>query len=204
MAIPQQQPGGGLQPGQQYYPQVSDQFASTLDEPILATISRDLKAIARKMLIVVLPCFSGSEHEIRDWDLWGPLILCLVLAMTLGYSASEDQSGLVFAAVFVLVWLGSGFVTLNASFLGAKISFFQTVCVMGYCLAPMCIGALINHAISEILLAKFFVSLITFSWSTIASLRFFKGAIKPERESLVIYPLALFYFFMAWMMTVGI
>ena len=51
---------------------------------------------------------------------------------------------------------------------------------------------------------KFFVSVITFSWSTWASLRFFRGSVREEREALVVYPLALFYFFMAWMMTVGI
>lgn len=203
MASPQPQPG--QQPPQQYYPQqgLNDQFASTLDEPITTTIARDLKAIGKKMLIVVLP-FLGGDKELRDWDLWGPLILCLVLAMTLGSGAGEAQSGLVFAAVFVLVWVGSGFVTLNASFLGAKISFFQTVCAMGYCLAPMCVGAIANHILSDYLLAKFIISLLTFAWSTFASLRFFRGSIKPEREALVVYPLSLFYFFMAWMMTVGI
>lgn len=190
-------------PPQQYYPQVSEQFASTLDEPITTTMWRDIKAILKKMLIVVVPCL-GGDQELRDWDLWGPLILCLVLAMTLGAAASEEQSGLVFAAVFVLVWLGSGFVTLNASFLGAKVSFFQTVCVMGYCLAPMCVGAIINHFVADYLIVKFLVALLTFIWSTFASLRFFRGTIKPEREALVIYPLSLFYFFLAWMMTVGI
>ena len=104
----------------------------------------------------------------------------------------------------MIVWLGPGVITLNATFLGAKLSFFQTVCVMGYCLAPMVVGAIINKAFSEYLLLKFAVSLVTFTWSTAASLRFFRGTVKKEREALVIYPLSLFYFFMAWMMTVGI
>ena len=178
-------------------------FESTLDEPVMDTIMRDLRAIAKKLLLVVLPCVSG-EKELRDWDLWGPLLLCLVLALTLGSGAQESQSGLVFAAVFVLVWVGSGVVTLNAAFLGAKVSFFQTVCVMGYCLAPMCVGALVNHVLTGFFIAKLFVATVAFCWSTFASLRFFRGTIKEERESLVIFPLALFYFFMAWMMTVGV
>ena len=90
---------------QQYHPPVTEEFASTLDEPITTTIIRDLKAIAQKMLIVVVPCL-GGDQMLRDWDLWGPLILCLVLAMTLGYGASEEQSGLVFVAVIIGCALG--------------------------------------------------------------------------------------------------
>ena len=70
------------------------QTASTLDEPILATVARDLRAIGRKMLIVALPPL-GGENELRDWDLWGPLLLCCILAMILGGAASSDQSGVL-------------------------------------------------------------------------------------------------------------
>jgi hypothetical protein len=41
-------------------------------------------------------------------------------------------------------------------------------------------------------------------WSTYAALRFFRGTVKPEREALVVYPVALFYFWIAWMMIVGL
>jgi hypothetical protein len=184
-------------------PQHPHEFESTLEEPVWETIARDLRAIGRKMMVVVLPCL-GGDKELRDWDLWGPLLLCLLLALTLGSSAQEDQSGLVFAAVFVVVWLGSGVVTLNASFLGAKVSFFQTVCVMGYSLAPMAFGAIINLFASAFFVIKFMISVVAFFWASWASLRFFRGTIKPERESLVVYPLALFYLFLAWMMTAGL
>jgi hypothetical protein len=96
---------------------------STLDEPVLMTIFRDLKSIGRKCLVVLLPPL-GGQNELRDWDLWGPLVLCIILATTLGTAAGADQSGLVFTAIFVIVWLGSGFVTLNAQFLGGTLSFF--------------------------------------------------------------------------------
>jgi hypothetical protein len=193
-AVPQ---GGAqfVQPQHQY-------FESTLDEPVWDTFARDFKAIGRKMLLVVAPCI-GGDKELRDWDLWGPLLLCLILALTMGSQAQDAQSGLVFAAVFVIVWLGSGVVTLNAEFLGAKVSFFQTVCVMGYCLAPMVLGALINTFVG-VFWVNFLISSGAFLWSTWASLRFFRGTVSPARESLVVFPLSLFYFFLAWMMTVGI
>ena len=40
------------------------------------------------------------------------------------YSAKDDQTALVFAAVFVIVWVGAGVVTLNAALLGGKMSAF--------------------------------------------------------------------------------
>ena len=176
---------------------------STLDEPVLSTVLRDLKAIGRKMLIVAVP-FLGQDKELRDWDLWGPLLICLILAVILGTSAASSQKGLVFSAVFMLVWLGSAVVTLNAKFLGAKLSFFQIVCVMGYCVAPMCVGAMINVFISNVWWGKLIVSALSWCWATYASLRFFRGCVRPQREALVVYPIALFYFFMTWMMAVGI
>ncbi len=79
---------------------------------------RDLRMIGIKMSHVLLP--RGSVKELRDWDLWGPLILCLLLSITLCLTAAEDQSALVFASVFVLVWCGAGLVTINALLLGGN------------------------------------------------------------------------------------
>jgi hypothetical protein len=40
------------------------------------------------------------------------------LQSTLSFGAKEDQTALVFAAVFVIVWCGAGVVTINAALLG--------------------------------------------------------------------------------------
>lgn len=175
---------------------------STLNEPILDTILRDLRAIGRKTLIVAIPTL-GRDKELRDWDLWGPLLLCLILAVILGANAADTQKGVIFAAVFILVWLGSGLVTINAKFLGANVSFFQTICVMGYCVAPMCLAAIITSFIPFLLL-RLVIDVLALAWSTYASLRFIRGTVKAEREVLVVYPVFLFYTFMTWMMAVGI
>lgn len=175
----------------------------TLDEPITDTLVRDLKAIARKVSIVVLPML-GGENELRDWDLWGPLVLSLFLASILGASAAKDQGSLVFVAVFMLVTVGSAVVTLNAKFLGAHLSFFQIVCVLGYCTAPMCVAAFIALFLKGLWYVKLALAAIAFLWSSYGALRFFRGSVREEREALVLYPLGLFYFFMSWMLAVGI
>lgn len=177
---------------------------STLDEPITDTLLRDLKAIARKIAVVALPCIGGDD-ELRDWDLWGPLLLCMILAMILGGNASSDQGSLIFVAVFILVSAGSAIVTLNAKFLGARLSFFQIVCVLGYCIAPMVFAAIISLAIpSNFWYVKMTLAAVAFFWSSYASLRFFNGAVSVERRALVLYPLGLFYFFLSWMLAVGL
>ena len=177
-------------------------LSTTLDEPIHQTVIRDLKAIVRKVAIVAVPML-GRENELRDWDLWGPLLLCLMLALVLSSATSENQRSVVFSAVFVLIWAGSALVTINAKFLGSSLSFFQTVCVMGYCIAPMCVASLLALFIS-LWYFKLLIVIVAWVWSTYASLRFFRGSVRAEREGLVVFPLALFYFFVSWMMAVGI
>jgi uncharacterized membrane protein YhdT len=49
---------------------------------------------------------------------------------------------MVFAAVFVIVWFGAAAVTVNAQLLGGTISFFQSVCILGYCVFPLTLSAL--------------------------------------------------------------
>lgn len=75
-------------------------------------------------------------------DLWGPLLVCLLLSSILSATAPGDSGSVVFAAVFVIVWFGAVTVTLNAQLLGGTISFFQSVCILGYCVFPLTLSAL--------------------------------------------------------------
>lgn len=51
----------------------------------------------------------------------------------------------MFASVFVIVWCGAALVTVNAALLGGKISFFQSVCVLGYCICPLNVASFVCH-----------------------------------------------------------
>ena len=110
---------------------------STLEEPITETVFRDLKAVAVKFQHVIIPV--EKKSLLSDWDLWGPLILCTFMAFVLENSEEIDK-GPAFAEFFVLTWLGSIIVTVNIKLLGGKISFFQSACVIGYCLFPLALG----------------------------------------------------------------
>ena len=137
-------------------------------------------------------------------DLWGPLLLCLMLSVVLSLKAPADQTSLVFAAVFVIIWCGAFVVTLNAKLLGGKISFFQSVCVLGYCVFPLNISAVLSLVAplffgGGVLFAVRFAAVVAgFVWSTRASVVFMSQLVKEERKVLAVYPVFLFYILIGW------
>lgn len=63
----------------------------------------------------------GSMSEgLRDWDLWGPLVFCLLLSFFLSRPARDEQKSLVFSGVFAMVWIGEAAVTLQIKLLGGS------------------------------------------------------------------------------------
>ncbi|XP_072532735.1 protein YIPF6 [Salminus brasiliensis] len=183
----------------------ADDEISTLDEPVKDTILRDLKAVGQKFVHVLYP--KKSSALLRDWDLWGPLLLCVTLALMLqgGSADSKDDGGPQFAEVFVIVWFGSIIITLNSKLLGGTISFFQSLCVLGYCILPLTVAMLVcrlvllgsNGIVSFVI--RLVVVTASFGWSTFASTAFLADSQPPNRKALVVYPVFLFYFVIGWM-----
>ncbi|ETP20427.1 hypothetical protein, variant 2 [Phytophthora nicotianae CJ01A1] len=169
---------------------------NTLDEPVSTTILRDLRLVGGKLRVVLMPSNTSEEtlKALRDWDLWGPLLLCLTLSIMLSVTAPAAQSAMVFTGVFVVIWVGAAIVTINAQLLGSSMyvfriifpffvilvlrgmlmllpsrSFFQSVCVLGYCVFPLNIATLVcmlaKVVVSHILLRMIIVS-VGFLWST--------------------------------------
>jgi len=189
----------------------TDDELSTLDEPVRVTIMRDLKAVGNKFAHVLIP--KKSSLLLKEWDLWGPLVLCTFLAVMLQGSNSSDvnemqsnDGGPQFAEVFVIYWLGAAVVTLNIKLLGGSISFFQSICVLGYCVTPLGIALILCRfllAVSTdsvgIFIVRFLLVLIGFGWSTFASTAFLADNQPQGRKALAMYPLFMFYFVISWL-----
>jgi len=184
---------------------------STIDESVWESIKRDIIQVGRRLKLVILPGLSTEriQAELRDWELWGPLFICMSLAIILSVVANDDAS-LVFSVIFVVVWVGSAVVTINAQLLGGKISFFQTLCLLGYCIFPLLISTalcflwnkVIGGTVAEIL--QFVSVVIALSWSIWASASFMADARFPDgRKLLALYPVLLFYLSVAWMILIG-
>jgi hypothetical protein len=62
----------------------------------------------------------GMSEGLRDWDLWGPLIFCLLLSLFLSRGAKDEQKDIVFSGIFAMVWIGEAVVTLQIKLLGGN------------------------------------------------------------------------------------
>ncbi|KAL8589899.1 Yip1 member 6 [Nucella lapillus] len=208
----------------------TDDELSTLDEPVRDTIMRDVKAVGFKFYHVLYP--KQSNMLLREWDLWGPLLLCTFMAMMLQGSTdslnemnknsggpqmlqgstdslnemNKNSGGPQFAEVFVIYWVGAAVVTLNSKLLGGNISFFQSVCVLGYCVCPLALALILCRVILAVasdsvalFIVRFIAVALAFAWSTFASTAFLADSQPKGRKLLAMYPLFLFYFVISWL-----
>lgn len=178
-------------------------FESTLDEPVMDTIMRDVRMVGNKMRCVMDPR-AVDVSTLKDWDLWGPLILCLVLATILSISAPSEQKSLVFTSVFVIVWCGSGVVTVNALLLGGTLSFFQSICVLGYCIFPLTVASIFCVTIGALIgfWSRLLIVAFCYTWASTASVGFLSTLVPENRRTLAAYPVFLFYLSLSWMVLV--
>ena len=70
------------------------------------------------------------------------------------------------------MWGGSFVVTINTKLLGGHISFFQCVCVLGYCVFPILLAALVIFIFKEVginaLILKLIIAIVALIWSTLS------------------------------------
>eukprot|EP01026_Neomeris_dumetosa_P034175 TRINITY_DN2748_c0_g1_i1.p2 TRINITY_DN2748_c0_g1~~TRINITY_DN2748_c0_g1_i1.p2 ORF type:complete len:249 (+),score=29.06 TRINITY_DN2748_c0_g1_i1:209-955(+) len=179
---------------------------NTLDESVWETLGRDAKRIMHNLLMVVFPFRHGFRSEkgredqqtaLRNWDLWGPLIFTLVLAITLSSEEGKNRE-LRFSLVFVTVALGAVILTINISLIGGQIVFFQALCLLGYCLFPLNVVAILVVFASNNVITVL-APIIGFAWSSWASIPFISETAPARRKVLAVYPLVMFYMFIGYL-----
>ncbi|KAK3626305.1 hypothetical protein LTR56_019882 [Elasticomyces elasticus] len=142
---------------------------------------------------VVLNGDGGMSEGLRDWDLWGPLLFSLLLSFLLSLNAREDQRSLVFSGVFATIWIASAIVTLQIKLLGGNISFFQSICIIGYTLFPLVIASLLS-ALHVYTIVRIPVYSVLGLWSLAAGVSILGGSgVVKGRVALAVYPLFVFY-----------
>lgn len=172
---------------------------NTLEESILQSIFRDIKQMLRRVRYIIVP-FGSGDKKLKNWDLWGPLVLCIWLSWTLSTVAPATTANSIFGTVFCLVWIGSAVVTVNAKLLGGDVSFFHCVCTLGYSLFPMNVCALVciylKKKLSYTTLGA--ITLCAFLWSFKSASIYMEGLMGPEKKGLSVYPIFLFYIYIAF------
>ena len=141
---------------------------NSLNESIMTSLMRDLNRVYSKLKIVALPVASEAKNkELKQWDLWGPFIICLLLGTILCFTTKKN-SGLVFSMIFIIMWVGAIIITMNSSLLGGKLTLMQCICLLGYCTFPCVVASLFNRVILSFMssFAKLIIVFISFVWST--------------------------------------
>jgi hypothetical protein len=170
----------------------------TLDEPVTATIMRDVRAFAVKLRQIVW-IYKNEGTDNKDWDLWGPLIFCLLISTLMSMIAPNHQSSIVFSGVFSLIWVGQLVVTLNIKMLGGTISFFHALCITGYSLFPLVIAALVSSFVS-LRIVRIIIDFVLVAWSIYSATSGLKNSgVLPSRVFLATYPVGLFYTGIGWL-----
>ena len=100
--------------------------------------------------------------------------------------------------VFGLLSIGAIVLTVNVVLLGGTIGFFQSLCLLGYCLFPLDVVAIIFLFVSNPIVRWILVP-IAVLWASWASVPFVGGAVPTNRKALAIYPLGLLYTTIGWL-----
>ena len=101
---------------------------STLDEPIMDTLKRDLYTIGNKIKYVAVPKMTERKlEELYNWDLWGPLLFCFLYSIALSTGKNDNSESSIFVLIFVIFWIGGFVITFNGRFLGAQIGLCQMI-----------------------------------------------------------------------------
>lgn len=171
---------------------------NTLNESIITTINRDLYLVYTKIKYVVNPLISKEKkkYHIRQWDLWGPLLLNMILALTLSFNTKEKSQ--MTTLIFVIFWLGGVVLYLNANFLGVKASIFQMLCLLGYCLFPLNLSAIIVTIFNFNDIIRLIIVMASLCWSIYSSSDYLKAISNQDQRYLVLYPCILFYIYISW------
>jgi len=169
----------------------------TLHEDINESLKRDLNLIWTKLKYVINPFIPEKDRseQVRQWDLWGPLIFTCLLSMTLAFRASEKGS--TFTLIFIIFWIGGILVYLNANLLGIKVSIFQIICLLGYCLFPLNIAAIILSFGKFFEFLRLIILIACCTWSSYSIRGFLLNLASKDQSLLVIYPAILVYLFIS-------
>ena len=169
-----------------------------LNEPISDSIKRDLFLIWTKLSYVINPFKSNNEKNkhIKQWDLWGPLVFTILLAITLAIRATEK--GNTFILVFLIFWFGSFLIYINSHLLEVKISIFHIFCLLGYCMFPLNISSFILMLYNFYEIFRILIVVLGCFWSSFSASGFLKCSVDEDNiRGLVLYPVILLYLFLA-------
>ena len=88
---------------------------------IISILLQPLKMVKNKFLYIMnIRQPEDMQRELKNWDMWGPFAICIVLSLALYFNDKERSAHSIFSTVFFLSSIGAFIITLNARLLGSK------------------------------------------------------------------------------------
>ncbi|CAD5232464.1 unnamed protein product [Bursaphelenchus xylophilus] len=161
------------------------------EPPLLEELGVNFDHIRQKTFAVLNPVGYASPDVIADQDLAGPLVFCLLLG------ASLLLNGRVyFGYIYGIGMLGclGMYALLNLMSEERSISFTCTASVLGYCLLPMSLLAILATVFSFATYFGYAVALAVIAWCALSSAKLFSITLNMEGQKLLVaYPCSLLY-----------
>lgn len=138
---------------------------------------------------------SETIGKIRDWDLWGPLVLNLAFSLIItflqtrslnangGNPLGKDTSSQTFSAAFTLIWASLAVLSINIQLLSPVqqklengsmtngiigLSFFQCVSLLSYALFPVILGGMLSIFI-PFKFVRLIINMLMLMWSLLCT-----------------------------------
>jgi hypothetical protein len=170
-----------------------------LNEPVLATIRRDLLLIVLKVRLVLdYSADPKTKYEtLRNWDLWGPMILVLLMSVLSSFSKTDSSAETNFTTIFMVYVLGCLVITLNARLLRVGLSFPETVSILGYCTCPIVALAYLLALFSltgvGLLALRVAASGLVTGYSILCASRCLSASVPADKVLMAGYPVVIMY-----------
>lgn len=146
--------------------------------------------------------FSYEEKlaELRNWDLWGPLIFGLLITLFIALGSSQSQVDDIFGVIYMVLFGGAMVVGVNSYLVGSEGSIFMMISILGYCLAPFVVAALVNWLLRRVIffMGVAIVCAFCWFWAVKSASVFIAACCRRSRRMLALFPIMLYYMFFAF------
>jgi hypothetical protein len=120
--------------------------------------------------------------------------------MFIALASSQNQIDDIFGVIYMVLFGGALVVGVNSYLVGSEGSIFMMVSILGYCLAPFVVAAVVNYFLRRILmfLGMAIVCAFCWFWAVKSASVFIASCCRRSRRMLALYPIMLYYMFFAF------
>ena len=146
---------------------------------------------------------SSNPEVYEQWDIFGPLFYSLALGLLFHftYVVSGSTVDWILPVTICIIFIVGFIIALNVTLLGAKANVMGTISLLGYCIAPMILGAVATIILVACNLSPHWILTLVCclvgaacaTWCLCATFGFFRNLLPKGKVFLGVYPV-FFYF----------